>query len=92
MILRPFSAVKELVENALDAGAGAITVTLGETPDAMLRVDDDGCGMDRDDLLLALEAHATSKLFRRRRPPPSPPLAFGARRFLPSAASRAWKS
>jgi DNA mismatch repair protein MutL len=62
MILRPFSAVKELVENALDAGAGAITVTLSETPDAMLRVDDDGCGMDRDDLLLALEAHATSKL------------------------------
>ncbi len=62
MILRPLSAVKELVENALDAGAGAITVTLGETPDAMLRVDDDGCGMDRDDLLLALEAHATSKL------------------------------
>jgi DNA mismatch repair protein MutL len=62
MILRPFSAAKELVENALDAGAGAITVTLGETPDAMLRVDDDGCGMDRDDLLLALEAHATSKL------------------------------
>jgi DNA mismatch repair protein MutL len=62
MILRPFSAAKELVENALDAGAGAITVTLGETPDALLRVDDDGCGMDRDDLLLALEAHATSKL------------------------------
>ena len=62
MILRPFSAAKELVENALDAGAGAITVTLGETPDAMLRVDDDGCGMDHDDLLLALEAHATSKL------------------------------
>ena len=62
MILRPFSAVKELVENSLDAGADAITVTLGETPDAMLRVDDDGCGMDREDLLLALEAHATSKL------------------------------
>jgi DNA mismatch repair protein MutL len=62
MILRPFSAIKELVENSLDAGAEAITVTLGETPDTMLRVDDDGCGMDRDDLLLALEAHATSKL------------------------------
>lgn len=62
MILRPLSAIKELVENSLDAGAGAITVTLGETPDALLRVDDDGCGMDRDDLLLALESHATSKL------------------------------
>ncbi len=62
MILRPLSVAKELVENALDAGAGSVVVTLGETPDAMLRVDDDGCGMDRDDLLLALEAHATSKL------------------------------
>jgi DNA mismatch repair protein MutL len=62
MILRPLSVAKELVENSLDAGAESISVTLGEAPDALLRVDDDGCGMDRDDLLLALESHATSKL------------------------------
>jgi len=62
MIQRPFSVAKELIENALDAGARQIEVVLGETPDAFLSVADDGVGMGRDDLLLALEPHATSKL------------------------------
>lgn len=62
MILRPFSVVKELVENAIDAGAGSIEITLGETPDTLILVADDGCGMNRDDLLTSLEPHATSKL------------------------------
>lgn len=62
MILRPASVVKELVENALDAGARRIDVAIGERPDAWLEVSDDGVGMDREDLLLSLEPHATSKL------------------------------
>ena len=62
MIQRPSSAVKELIENALDAGARAIQVSVGESADQWLEVSDDGCGMSRDELLLALESHATSKL------------------------------
>lgn len=62
MILRPFSVVKELVENSIDAGAGFIEVCLGDSADQWLTVADDGCGMEQEDLLTALEPHATSKL------------------------------
>jgi DNA mismatch repair protein MutL len=62
VVERPASVVKELVENALDAGAHAISVDVEEGGLALVRVADDGCGMDRDDALLALERHATSKL------------------------------
>jgi DNA mismatch repair protein MutL len=62
VVERPASVVKELVENALDAGARAISIDVEEGGLALVRVADDGCGMDRDDALLALERHATSKL------------------------------
>jgi DNA mismatch repair protein MutL len=64
VVERPASAVKELIENALDAGASVIDVEIFEGGRAGLRVSDDGSGMDRADALLALQRHATSKIRR----------------------------
>ena len=62
VVERPASVVKELIENSIDADARKIDVIIRRGGISLVRVIDDGCGMDRDDALLSLERHATSKI------------------------------
>ena len=62
VVERPASVVKELLENSLDAGATRISVQIEGSGASLVRVVDNGEGMDEDDVLLSIERHATSKL------------------------------
>ena len=62
VVERPASVVKELIENSIDAGARKIDILIRRGGISLVRIVDDGCGMDRDDALLSLERHATSKI------------------------------
>ena len=62
VVERPASAVKELVENAIDAGATAVTVETAKGGVAFLRVTDNGCGMSGEDAVTCVRRHATSKI------------------------------
>ena len=62
VVERPASAVKELMENAIDAGASEISIEVRTGGKSLVRVRDDGCGMGREDAVLALERHTTSKI------------------------------
>ena len=64
VVERPANAVKELVENAVDAGATAVTVEIAGGGIKSLRVTDNGCGMSGEDAVIAIRRHATSKLKR----------------------------
>jgi DNA mismatch repair protein MutL len=62
VIEQPASVVKELLENSIDAGARQVNIEVQGNGTRLIRVVDDGLGMDSDDILLCLERHATSKL------------------------------
>src|SRR5881227_4053061 len=93
VVERPASVVKELLENSLDAGATRFRIEIESGGRRLIRITDDGCGMSRDDAMLAFERHATRSCATSKICSRSPPWDFAARRCLPSPRCRAccWK-
>jgi DNA mismatch repair protein MutL len=81
VIDRPASVVRELLDNSIDSGADRITIRIEDGGSGLIRVSDNGAGMDRDDLLLAIERHATSKISTASDIFTIKTLGSGARRF-----------
>lgn len=89
VVERPASVVKELLENSLDAGASRIDIHVEGSGTSLLRVADDGCGMDGDDVLLCIERHATSKIKDEEQLAAIATLGFRGE-AIPSIASVSW--
>ena len=62
VVERPASVVKELIENSIDAGADTISIEISDGGISYIRISDNGCGMDKEDLTRAVMPHATSKI------------------------------
>ena len=62
VVVRPVSVVKELIENSIDAGAKTVTLYIENGGKSLIEVIDDGVGMERDEILLAIKPHTTSKI------------------------------
>ncbi len=62
VVERPAAVVKELIENSIDSGADQITITIGEGGKSYIKVEDNGCGMSKEDAALSIHRHATSKI------------------------------
>ena len=92
VVERPASVVKELVENALDAGASSITVELKRGGVELIRVQDDGCGITREDVPTAFLRHATSKVRTEEDLDAIGTLGFAGRRWPPSLPCHVWSS
>lgn len=88
VVERPASVVKELVENAIDAGAKSIKISISQGGRKLISVQDDGCGMTRDDAILSLERQATSKILDVCDIEEIDTLGLEAKRSLPSLPSR----
>ena len=89
VVERPASVVKELLENSLDAGATRVDVHVEGSGAGLLRVADNGLGMDGDDVLLCIERHATSKLWEEGQLAAISTLGFRGE-AIPSIASVSW--
>ena len=89
VVERPASVVKELLENAVDAGASKVTVEIKDGGMTYLRLTDNGCGMSPQDARTAFLRHATSKLRTAEDLPLSAPWVSGAKLWPPSPLSAA---